>query len=68
MTFNHTAYMWCVTAVVMGVSASWFVVDLFRMRAALADRTHERNDKIFGSLIGLTCGVIGVTSAITYNL
>ena len=60
-----TGILYLITFGLLGVGQ---FVDVFRMRTALADRTHERHDKIFGSLIGLTCGAIGVTSAITYNL
>lgn len=67
MTFNHTAYMACVTAVVVGISGSWLIVDSFRLRKAFQDRTHQRHDRIFGSIVGLICGAIGVTGAIMYN-
>jgi hypothetical protein len=70
MIVSHVHYIWFVTALTFGVSASWLVVDLVRLRRALAEReaTPARHDRIFGSIIGLVVALVGIGGVLRYHL
>jgi uncharacterized protein YacL len=64
---------WFCSALTFVVAASWIVVDIVRMRRALRDRasggsTPEIRDRVFGSVIGLIVGAIGVTGVLLFHL
>lgn len=69
MIVSADYFIWFVTAMVFGVSASWLVVDSIRLIHALRDgrAAHDRHDRIFGSIIGLIVAFIGVAGALNYH-
>jgi hypothetical protein len=58
-------FQWFVTLLTGGVAAYWIVVDSLRLRGALRDDTSRPSvkDRIFGSIVGLAIGVIGILGA-----
>ena len=58
-------FQWFVTLLTGGVAAYWIVVDSLRLRGALRDDASRPSvkDRIFGSIVGLTIGVIGIVGA-----
>lgn len=62
---SHVGFQWFVTAAVGGASAWWLLVDSTRLgRALKGDRTRGAvKDQIFGSVIGLLIGAIGLIGA-----
>lgn len=76
MIVSQEHYIWFVTAVTFGTSASWLVVDIVRLRRALAERDGmpdgpdqpSRHDRVFGSLIGLVVAAIGIAGVLRYHL
>jgi hypothetical protein len=67
---SHAVFMWVCTFLVAGLSGGWFVLDVFRLRQVLREgpASVAFHDRVFGSIIGLICGVIGVTGAVLYHL
>lgn len=63
---SHETYRWFVTIVTGGAASYWLFIDSFRLRKALrADRSKGVvRDQIFGSIVGLTIGAIGVLGAV----
>jgi hypothetical protein len=70
MIVSHEHYIWFVAALTFGTSASWLVVDIVRLRRALAEKeaTPARHDRIFGSVIGLVVATIGIAGVLLYRL
>lgn len=70
MIVSHEIYIWFVTALTVGTAASWLVVDIVRLRRALAETeaTPERRDRIFGSIIGLVVAIIGIVGMLRFHL
>jgi uncharacterized protein YqgC (DUF456 family) len=65
---SHEHYLWfCVLAVAI-VAAAWIVVDVVRLRRALvADRRRGAvRDQIFGSVLGIIVGIVGVVGVVLY--
>ncbi len=58
-------FQWFVTLITGGAAAYWIVIDSLRLRRALRDDTARPSvkDRVFGSLIGLAIGVIGIVGA-----
>jgi len=64
------AFDWFVTLLTGVVAAWWILVDSVRLRRALAgdrDRGAVR-DQIFGSIVGLVIGAIGVFGVVMHHL
>lgn len=63
---SHDTFRWFVTIVTGGAASWWILVDSVRLRRALADDRSKGavRDQIFGSLVGLTIGAIGVVGAV----
>lgn len=64
-------FEWFVTALVIIPALSWVVVDIVRLRRALAGKelpAHDRRDRIFGSMIGLLVASMGITGSVLYHL
>jgi hypothetical protein len=61
---------WIMSALTLGLAGPWIAVDLVRLRRALADDAARApvRDRIFGSIIGLCMGAIGLTGVVLYNL
>jgi hypothetical protein len=58
------------TIIVIGTCSSWLVVEIVRLRRALRepDRTPERSDRIFGSIISSMIMIVGLVGAALFNL
>lgn len=70
MIVPHEIYIWFVSVLTFGTAGSWIVVDIVRLRRALAERedTPARHDRIFGSIIGVVVGLVGVVGVLRYHL
>ena len=70
MIVSHHTFMLIVGAQTLVVALAWFVVDLVRLRRDLraAERNAEWRDRMFGYIIGMACGVIGVAGVLKYHL
>jgi hypothetical protein len=55
-------FQWFVTLLTGGVATWWVLVDTIRLRRALraSVRTGAVKDQIFGSIVGLVIGAIGI--------
>lgn len=75
MIMSHAAFMWIVTALTVGVCVGWGARDVYllcknlpaRGRAAWSDQAAWR-DQIFGSIIGVAMGFLGIYGALKYHL
>jgi len=68
VTLSHSNYM-LVCALLTGVVAGyWVVIDTVRLRRALReDRTDlQVRDRVFGSVVGILVGLIGVFGTLSY--
>lgn len=70
MIVSHDTFIMAASVATAGVSAWWVSVDALRLRRALREqpRTGWVRDRIFGSIIGITTGVIGVGGIALYHL
>jgi hypothetical protein len=61
---------WIVTALAVGLAAPWIVVDIVRLRRALREdvKLPVVRDRIFGSIVGMAIGAIGLIGAVLYQL
>ena len=53
------------------VAATWVVVDIVRLRRALADGTSSRasvRDRVFGSVVGILIGAVGIVGVTIHHL
>ncbi len=68
MIVDHQHYLWFVVLMTGLVAAYWILIDGIRLgRALRGDRTDLAvRDRIFGSVIGLVVGVIGVAGVLHY--
>ena len=68
MIASHAHYIWFVAVVTFVSAASWIAVDAYRLRGALrGDRSDLAvKDRIFGSMIGILIGAIGVGGVLHY--
>ena len=59
---SHASYIWFVSVVTGGAAAYWIGIDSYRLRKALAgDRKDPAiRDRIFGSIVGIMVGCVGV--------
>ena len=59
---SHASYIWFVSILTGGAAAYWIGIDAYRLKKALAgDRADPAiRDRIFGSLIGIVVGCVGV--------
>jgi len=62
LIMSHRDFQWFVTLLTGGVATWWVLVDTIRLRRALrADvRRGAVKDQIFGSIVGLVIGAIGI--------
>jgi hypothetical protein len=65
LILSHRGFQYFVTYLTGGAAAYWVVIDSVRLRRALrGDRGKGAvRDQIFGSLIGLVIGAIGLVGA-----
>ncbi len=69
MIVSHDSFMTIVSVLAISVSAVWFLLDLLRLvRDLRRERTPRWRDLMFGYLIGMTCGVIGIIGVYRYYL
>jgi len=62
-------FRWILTALVGGVAGAWAIYDtfnLFRLRDA-DKRDPLVRDKLFGYLVGITIGVLGVIGCLRFH-
>jgi hypothetical protein len=69
MIVPHLYYVWFVTLVTGVVAAYWIGIDSYRLRKALrGDRSDAAiRDRIFGSIIGIIIGLVGVAGVIMHH-
>ncbi len=75
MIMSHTAFMWVVTALTAGVCVVSGARDVYllfkhlpaRGRAAWTDQGAWR-DQIFGAIIGVSMGFLGIYGCLKYHL
>jgi hypothetical protein len=62
---SRTAIQWVLTGLTGGAAAYWIVIDSSRLRRALKDDTTRPTvkDRVFGSIVGLVIGAIGIVGA-----
>lgn len=65
---SHETYMLVCALLTGGVAGYWFVVDSIRLRRALReDRTDlVVRDRVFGSVLGILIGALGVFGSLNY--
>ena len=70
MIVSHHDYIWFIALFTGLVAAYWILVDTVRLKRALAgDRSDAAiRDRIFGSIIGLVVGAVGVIGVVDYML
>lgn len=70
MIVSHLTYMWTVSLLTGLVAVYWLGIDSVRLRRALSgDRSDPAvKDRIFGSVIGLVVGAIGVIGVVHFLL
>jgi hypothetical protein len=70
MIVSQAAFIWFCTIVTVGIAVPWVFVDLYRLRRTLReDRSRPVvRDRLFGSLVGLAVGVLGVVGMVRYHL
>lgn len=70
MIVSETVFLWFVTIVLGGTSALWLVRDVFFFRRSRREESDPmtRRDKVFGAVMGMTLGAIGVAGVLRYHL
>ncbi len=65
LILSHRGFQWFVTLMTGGVAAWWVLVDGARLRRALKGDVGKPavKDQIFGSIVGLVIGAIGIIGA-----
>ena len=63
------AFKWFLTILTGGLAGSWFFYDLYNLyRIRTADKSDPIvRDKIFGYLIGIAIGVVGVLGCLRFH-
>lgn len=69
MIVSETAFMWFVTAMVLGIGVGWAIRDALFLRRVLGEKGDPaiRRDKIFGAIIGISLSVVGLIGAVRYH-
>lgn len=67
MITSPEVFVWIVTALVFCTSSAWVVVDIVRLRRALAEG-RAAHDRVFGSIIGLAVALIGIVGVLKFHL
>jgi uncharacterized membrane protein YfcA len=67
---SATAYTWFLSSVIGGVAAYWVGIDSYRLKKALAgDRSDPAiRDRIFGSVIGIIVGFVGLGGVLLHHV
>ena len=70
MIVSQVVFIWFCTIMSAGVAGAWTIVEVFRLNRVLREDLSRPvvRDRLFGSLIGLAVGVIGVLGAVRYHL
>jgi hypothetical protein len=66
---SHDTYWWFISLLTGGVATYWIGIDSYRLKKALAgDRADPAiRDRIFGSLIGIIVGFVGVAGVLLHH-
>ncbi len=67
---SHANYVWSISILTGGVATYWIGIDSYRLKKALAgDRADPAiRDRIFGSIIGIVVGFVGVAGVLMHHL
>jgi hypothetical protein len=67
---SPSVYDWILSTIIGGVATYWIGIDSYRLRKALAgDRGDAAiRDRIFGSIIGIIVGGVGVFGVVYHHL
>ena len=73
MIVSAVVFTWFCSALIFVVAATWIVVDVVRLRRALRDQASsapsaEIRDRVFGSIIGMIIGALGVIGVLHFHL
>lgn len=68
MIVSEFAFVWIVSLLTSVVAGVWVIVDAVRLQRALKQRPPDMSDRIFGSIIGMAVGIIGVLGVLEYHL
>ena len=74
MIVSPLVFTWFCSVLTFVVAAIWIVVDLVRLSRALRDRAlgaapaPEVHDRVFGSVIGMIVGAIGMAGVLHFHL
>ncbi|MEZ4368745.1 MAG: hypothetical protein R2939_21080 [Kofleriaceae bacterium] len=70
MIVSHATFILMAAIATAGVAGWWVVMDVLRLRRTLRERPRTRwtGDRIFGSVIGIATGVIGVAGIVLHYL
>ncbi len=68
---SHDGQMLFATLITGVVAAYWVAIDSVRLRRALVDYKKDRGDlgvrdRVFGSVMGLLVGAVGVAGSVAY--
>jgi hypothetical protein len=63
-------YEFFLSAITGGAAVYWIGIDSYRLRKALADDRTDAGvrDRIFGSMVGIVVGVVGVVGVALHHL
>jgi len=70
MIVSQHVFIWWCTVMTVGVAGTWVFVEVFRLRRVLREDLSRPvvRDRLFGSLVGLAVGILGVLGMVRYHL
>lgn len=70
MIVSHEVYDWFLSIITGGVATYWIGIDSYRLRKALrlSPRDAAARDRIFGSIVGIVVGFVGVFGVLMHHL
>jgi hypothetical protein len=60
-------FLWFISTMVAGLAVGWMIVDIVRLRRALAEGK-DAHDRIFGSIMGLVMAILGLIGVLKHHL
>lgn len=66
MIVSHTQFMWFCSLATAGFALVWIVYDAIRLRR-FWPRRKVAHDEVFGSIIGMVIGLIGVLGVVRFH-